>query len=310
MHEQVLIIKHGALGDWILATGAYKAIRLHHPHARITLITESKYLGLALAMGVFDKVYADNRSGIFDTLKILQKIKNNHFSMVYDLQQSDRTAIYRLLMLRNYSYWHGVKKLFKQKLVTAPQKHTIENLGLFLKNCGLDTFPLPDVSWLKGSIAHLELHTSFALIIPGCASHRPQKRWSISGYVDVITWLKSKNIQSIVIGTKTDLDIIQPIIEGCKMRGVESIFYEASLFEIAELARGAKIIFGSDTGPMHIAALEGQSTVVFFCLKESNPDSSKPYKQGVRVLAADNLQMVASEHVISMIEQTLDAYSL
>ena len=36
--EHVLVIKHGALGDVVLALGAMQAIRRHHPDATITLL--------------------------------------------------------------------------------------------------------------------------------------------------------------------------------------------------------------------------------------------------------------------------------
>ena len=35
--EQILVIKHGALGDIIQANGILKNIRKHHSRARITL---------------------------------------------------------------------------------------------------------------------------------------------------------------------------------------------------------------------------------------------------------------------------------
>ncbi|MGE3479724.1 MAG: glycosyltransferase family 9 protein, partial [Dongiaceae bacterium] len=37
--EQILIIKHGALGDFVQSLGAMASIRLHHPKAKITLLT-------------------------------------------------------------------------------------------------------------------------------------------------------------------------------------------------------------------------------------------------------------------------------
>ena len=38
--QNILVIKHGSLGDWILATGAFKAIRARYPKANITLLTQ------------------------------------------------------------------------------------------------------------------------------------------------------------------------------------------------------------------------------------------------------------------------------
>ncbi|HAK62204.1 MAG TPA: ADP-heptose--LPS heptosyltransferase, partial [Alphaproteobacteria bacterium] len=39
MKQRILVIKLGALGDFILAMGPFKAIRHHHAGAHITLLT-------------------------------------------------------------------------------------------------------------------------------------------------------------------------------------------------------------------------------------------------------------------------------
>ena len=44
MFKNILIIKHGALGDLIQITGSLKSIRLKYPNSKITLLTDKKFI--------------------------------------------------------------------------------------------------------------------------------------------------------------------------------------------------------------------------------------------------------------------------
>ena len=45
--RRILVIKHGALGDFVLATGPFTAIRAHHLGDNVTLLTTPPYVELA-----------------------------------------------------------------------------------------------------------------------------------------------------------------------------------------------------------------------------------------------------------------------
>ena len=47
----ILVIRLGALGDFVLSMGPFAAIRAHHPDARIILLTTAPYAELARASG-------------------------------------------------------------------------------------------------------------------------------------------------------------------------------------------------------------------------------------------------------------------
>ena len=44
MFKNILIIKHGALGDLIQITGPLKSIRTKYPNSKITLLTDKKFI--------------------------------------------------------------------------------------------------------------------------------------------------------------------------------------------------------------------------------------------------------------------------
>ncbi|MGB0555535.1 MAG: glycosyltransferase family 9 protein, partial [Alphaproteobacteria bacterium] len=57
----VLVIKLGALGDFIQALGPFAAIRRHHPANRIILLTTPPFVRIAEASSCFDEVHSDGR---------------------------------------------------------------------------------------------------------------------------------------------------------------------------------------------------------------------------------------------------------
>ena len=59
--KRVLVIKLGAMGDFMQALGAMRVVRATHPSARITLLTTEPFEAFAKACPYFDIVEADGR---------------------------------------------------------------------------------------------------------------------------------------------------------------------------------------------------------------------------------------------------------
>ncbi len=98
---RILVIKLGALGDFVQAMGPAAAIRTHHADAEITLLTTQAFAELARAAPYFDRVWIDARPGLARAVAMLQlrrRLRDGHFERVYDLQTSDRSSFYFHLM--------------------------------------------------------------------------------------------------------------------------------------------------------------------------------------------------------------------
>ena len=97
----VLVIKLGALGDFILSYRAMTAIRAHHRDAPLTLLTIPSLAPLARATGLFDDVWCDDRPKAHQPgawLRLARRLNGAGFVRVYDLQTSDRSGHYFRLM--------------------------------------------------------------------------------------------------------------------------------------------------------------------------------------------------------------------
>ena len=105
--KKILIIKHGALGDMILSTGPFAAIRKEHKDAHITLLTKDPYHLLAKEMPFFNEIWLDDKPKPWQIEKckrLLNRIKEGGFDRVYDLQTSTRSSMYYRFLGRKKTF--------------------------------------------------------------------------------------------------------------------------------------------------------------------------------------------------------------
>ena len=85
---RLLVIKLGALGDFVLATGPFAAIRAAHPEEEIVLLTSAPYAELARESGYFDDVWVDERPSriaLIAIQRLRRRLRGGRFYRVYDL---------------------------------------------------------------------------------------------------------------------------------------------------------------------------------------------------------------------------------
>ena len=285
--RNILVIKHGALGDVILAQGPFQAIRAHHHDARIVLLTTKPFAAFLEKSGLFDEIWVDERPRLWQLSKILplvRKLRRGNFARVYDLQTSTRsTSYYRLFPRRRKPEWCGIVKgaTHQHKSPLRTKIHTIERHIDQLGVAGITNIPAPDFSWAMTDISKYALPARYALLVPGGSAHRPEKRWPAIRFAELAEYLTAQGITPVLIGGKAEADAIETIREACP----EAIDLSArtELGDLASLGAGAELAVGNDTGPLHLIAAVGCKTVVLFS-RASDPEMSRPRGRDVRVL--------------------------
>ena len=106
--SNILIIKHGSLGDIVQISGALRDIRETHKDDKVFILTTAPYVDLLSVCPYVDAVIIDKRLSrwnLFYLYKLNTMIKKYNFLTVYDLQNSSRTSFYRkyLFMIKNWS---------------------------------------------------------------------------------------------------------------------------------------------------------------------------------------------------------------
>lgn len=297
--HNILIIKHGAFGDFIQSLGAFAAIRARHPEARLTLLTTRPYVGLAEAAPWFDDVWTDDRRGLRSLGAMIQRIRAARFDFVYDLQNSDRTALYFWLLWPRNRQWSGLVRGCSHPHRTPHRGilHTLERLREQLLLAGIDTMPAPDVSWLRSAQVPA-VPERFALLVPGGSPHRPEKRWPGTCYAALARQLVAAGITPVILGTAADADNIAPIRDA--VPEAIDLSGRTGFAEIAALARRAWCAIGNDTGPMHLIAVAGCPAVVLFS-HASDPARCAPRGGQVQILRVPDLRDLAVETVQALL---------
>lgn len=305
--NRILVIKHGALGDIVLATGPFAAIRKHHHGEHITLLTTSAFAGLLGKSSYFDEVWIDKRPklySLFSFMSLITRIRRGHFTRIYDLQTSERTAWYYKLLGGKRPEWVGTAPGCSHQHNTPERTslHTVERQRQQLAVAGIAPLPLPDVSWLTANLKPFKLPQRYMIIAAGGSSHRPGKRWPAIHYGDVCTWLVSKGITPVLIGTNAEGAVLSTIETICPQ--VINLQGKTGFAEIAQMARGAMFAIGNDTGPMHLIATSGCLSLVLFS-QFSNPTLCSPRGREVTVLREDRLADMKPATVIEWISKRL-----
>ncbi len=301
--RRILIIKHGALGDCILAMGPFAAIRSHHREAEIVLLTTAPFVELARSSPYFDEVWSDPRPSVWApgaVLALRDRLRKGGFTRVYDLQTSGRSSAYFCLFSWPKPEWSGIVRGCSHPHHNPKRDamHTIERQREQLADAGIAAVPPPDISWLDGDIGGLGLPPRFALVVPGGAAHRPAKRWPPAAYAALVRWLACQGLGAVLIGSAADREALGAI--RADVPDAIDLGGRTSFGQIAALARRAAAAVGNDTGPMHLIAVLGCPAVVLFS-RESDPNLSAPRGPSVRLIAVDDLATLTPDVVSAAI---------
>ncbi|EHH67924.1 glycosyltransferase family 9 protein [Gluconobacter morbifer] len=282
--SRILVIKLGALGDFIQAFGAFASIRAAFPDASITLLTTQPFVDLALASPWFDDVMVDDRPSLCRPLglwRLSRKLRG--FDQVFDLQTSGRSKIYYRLAGKPRS-WSGISPGCDLPHANPSRNdmHTLARLDDQLRAAGVPSLPRTVPDWLKG--AGPEIAGRYAVLVPGAAPHRPQKRWPVSRFADVARSLEARGIRPVIIGGAEEKPLALAIIRTCP--DALDLTGKTTLPELAAVLDGAETVIGNDTGPMHLAAAMDTPIIALFS-SASDPRLTAPL-----TLSADRTEIL------------------
>ena len=261
--SNILIIKHGSLGDIAQACGAIQDISEHHKNDQIYLLTTKLYFDLFKKNPFIHDVILDKRLSKFNLIYLyflMRKLKKLNFQKVYDLQNSSRTKFYKNILFPNIN----VNK-WSSSETTLPSGKTKEE---FDKIPVLDRFEYqlnfsevltkhtmkPNFSWACSNIDQIKSKydlESYIILFPFCSANLMHKKWPY--YNELIDLIKSKfqNRFKIVIAPgPSEIAEANQINAICVLDNGASI----NISQLSTLIINSSFVIANDTGPAHMAA--------------------------------------------------------
>ncbi|MBS1102423.1 glycosyltransferase family 9 protein [Gluconobacter sp. Dm-62] len=303
--SRILVIKLGALGDFVQAFGAFASIRAAFPHTTLTLLTTAPFVDLARAAPWFDEILTDDRPSMGNLpglWRLSRKLRG--YDRVFDLQTSGRSKTY-FRLAGQPANWSGISDgcCHPHGNPSRNAMHTLARLDDQLHDAGVTPLPRSVPHWLEGHGP--EIATPYAVLVPGAAFHRPQKRWPSSRFAEIAKALVAKGIRPVIVGTQAEAPLAQNILHACPT--ALDLTGQTTMVELAGVLDRATLVIGNDTGPMHLAAAMDTP-----CLTLFGPDSDPrltapltPTAGRTDLIVVPDLAMLPASRVETCIEAML-----
>ena len=310
--SNILIIKHGSLGDLIQANGAIKDIKNKFPEDKVLLLTTPHYSKFMYSCPYIDGVLIDKRLprwNLFYLFKLKKMLNRFSFSKVFDLQNSSRTNFYRKFIFKNDVFWSGSNSfLSKEEAISQKNLPVLTRMEQQLERSGISDRKFtkkPDLTWaLRNikSIVNQNFEGKYILIFPFCSPKLHKKKWPY--YKDLISLLKRD------FGKKFNIAIAPGPneIDEAKKFDVNVILNKGlplNINELISLINNSSYIVSNDTGPAHICAHLNKRGVVLFG-SHTTPERVSMESQNFKSLRADNLKNLNVADVYEKIKENLN----
>ena len=271
--SNILIIKHGSLGDIAQASGAIQDISDNHPNDKLYILSTKPYYNLLKKNPNIIDVIIDKRLSRFNLVYLyllMRKIKKYKFAKVYDLQNSNRTGFYKKILFpkANSDIWSSTettlpentkKNDFDKSSVLNRFQHQLNVSGI-----KTDKVTKPDFSWSCEDISEIKKKynlNKFVLLFPFSSSHLTIKRWPY--YNQLIAKIKkafSDDLKIVTAPGPNEIKLSKDIDAESILDNEKSL----NISQLSSLIKESYFVISNDTGPAHMAAHLNVKGLVLF----------------------------------------------
>ena len=300
-YNNILVVKHGSLGDIAFSLLAMGTIRKYFNGSNIDLITESKYINFLKKSDYFNSIIEDNRKGFLNTLKVILKIYKNKYDLIIDLQNSKRTNYYWLLIKYfSKSKINGSRSNCDIRYIIPPQGTESPQKGLYnqLRLLGIIEIT-DDLEWLATNTDKIS-KDKIIMFIPGVSKSGKYKQWYSKKFAELAAILENKGFKICVVGQDSDKKITDIIKKNC--RNIIDLTGKSPPEIIYSIAKKSHLVVSNDTGPGHIAALS-KTNILFLAIDNIISKSNlSEYKNAFKVLC-ESMDKILVQDVLKYLDE-------
>ena len=312
--SNILIIKHGSLGDIAQASGAIQDISENHQNDQIYIMTTRPYLELFKKNPFIHDVILDKRLPRYNLIYLyllMRELKKYSFSKVFDLQNSSRTSFYK-----NILFPKANNETWSSSMTTLPQvinkkefdKHSVlDRFNHQLQTSGLKTsYTLnPNFSWACSEINEIINYfklDKFILLFPFCSPHLDIKKWPY--YNDLIKLISDRfgNKYKIVTAPgPTEINDAKEINAQALLDNGKAL----NISQLTSLIKYSSFVVANDTGPAHITAHVGAKGLTLFG-KHTTPYKVSIERENFKAIQVTDLNNLSAEKVFERLSNSLN----
>ena len=307
--SNILIIKHGSLGDIAQACGAIQDISENHSEDQIHLLTTKPYFELFKKNPLVHNVILDRRLSRFNLIylyMLMRTLKKLNIKKVYDLQNSSRTKFYKNILFSkaNFDTWSSSETTLPSNTLKEEfdKNPVLNRFDHQLKTSGVKTEHTlkPNFSWALTNIDNIKQEfklDKYIVLFPFCSAHLTHKKWP--HYNELIELIKNKygeQIKAVVAPGPSEIDDTKSI-------NAISILNQGKALDISQLAsliKESSFVVANDTGPAHISShLDAKGLTLFG--KHTTAFKVSIERENFKAIQVDDLEKLSASKVLEKI---------
>ena len=311
--SNILIIKHGSLGDIAQASGAIQDISENFKDDQIYLLTTKPYFDLFKKNPFVHDVILDKRLPRINLIYLyflMRELKKSNFVKVFDLQNSSRTNFYK-----NILYPKAGKETWSSSLTTLPldqskvdfdKKSVLERFDHQLKESNINTSNTlrPDFSWATTDISEIRNFyklNKYILLFPFCSPHLTVKKWPYyNKLIELISNRYGDEYKIVTAPGPSEINDAKEINALALLDNGRAL----DVSQLTSLIKNSSFVVSNDTGPAHITAHTGTKGLALFG-KHTTAYKVSIERENFKAIEVTDLNNLSAEKVFERFSNSL-----
>jgi ADP-heptose:LPS heptosyltransferase len=263
-HPRILLLRHDRLGDAVISTPFFQALRERYPHARIELLLGRRNHAVASLLPSIDDTLVLG-SGIAGLRHVRRVLRSRRYDVVVNLLAKDSASGAILSVIANARWRIGFAGALSDVYdfpIPRPDvpMHIVRETSLLLAPFGVEPFgPQPRREAERAALVVPEAKPDGGLVILSISSPSASRSWPDERFIELARRLIAGGLSVALASTPADRDRLEAIAAGA---GAEAITPSASLAVFAAQLSRAGIVVTPQTSTVHIASALGRPTVL------------------------------------------------
>ena len=311
--SNILIIKHGSLGDIAQASGAIQDISENHKDDQIYLLTTKPYVDLFKKNPFIHDVILDKRLPRYNLIYLyflMRELKKYKFSKVFDLQNSSRTNFYKSILFPKAG-----KEVWSSSITTLPsekskdefdKKSVLERFNYQLSESNLNTSNTlkPDFSWAVTDISEIRNFyklDKYILLFPFCSPHLTIKKWPYyNKLIELVTNKYGSEYKIVTAPGPSEINDAKEINALALLDNGRAL----NISQLTSLIKDSSFVIANDTGPAHITAHTGTKGLTLFG-KHTTAYKVSIERENFKAIEVTDLNNLSAEKVFERLSNSL-----
>lgn len=280
-YKRILLVRTDRMGDLLLTTPVFKALREHYPASFIAVLVSSATRAIVDGNPYIDEVIAFDKEkkhqGFLATLRLAQQIRRRRFDVVVILHPTLRVHLlcYLAGVRERIGYDRKAPYFLTRTVPHRKQEGTrhessynfdlLEPLGVVTAS---QEMHMPVDASSERAIQEMlrknGLETAPRLVAIHPSASCPSKRWPLDRFGHVIDALVRQEKAQIVIVGGPGHEVFGRDLSRLARERVVDLSGQLDLGSLASLFRRCRLVISNDSGPVHLAAAVGTPVISLF----------------------------------------------